>query len=221
MQKNTRALSFLRRPFKYTYKNAALALICANALCYLLSRVFPQILSYCSLNILLVLKGNMYWQLFTYQFMHANFEHLFMNMLALFFFGVPFERTVGTKEFLLYYLLAGFFCGLVSFGIFYGAAMANYLPAYYMRLLGASGAVYAVLLAFAVTNPRSTIFVFGIIPVPAPILVILYTVIELASQVFGVKSGVAHYAHLAGFAFGFIYFLVRMRINPWRVWFPK
>lgn len=84
--------------------------------------------------------------------------------------------------------------------------------------MGASGAIYAMLLAYAVIFPRSRIFIWGILPVPAPVLVIAYAVIELGSQIIGVSSNVAHMTHLAGFAFSWLYFVVRMGINPYKVW---
>lgn len=153
----------------------------------------------------------MYWQFFTYMFVHSNLSHLFSNMLGLLFFGITLERTIGSKEFLLFYFVTGTLCGVFSF-------ILNWiLGAYGVFLMGASGVIYAILLLFAVSFPRSTIYIWGIIPLPAPILVIVYTVFELVSQ-FSANSNIAHYAHLAGFLFAYLYCLVRMEVNPWKVW---
>jgi membrane associated rhomboid family serine protease len=162
----------------------------------------------------LVLSG-LYWQPFTYMFAHANLTHLLVNMLGLLFFGTAAEREMGSKEFLLYYLLTGFLAGLFSFAayLFLGGA--------YVPLLGASGAVFAVLLAFATLQPNAQVLIWGLIPVRAPIMVLGYTGIEMLSQVFGSQSGVAHLTHLAGFAFGWLYFLARFGVNPWRRFFPR
>jgi len=117
------------------------------------------------------------------------------------------ERRVGSKEFLMFYLLAGFFSGVVSF-VSYLLAGTNVI------LVGASGAIYGVLLMFAVFYPYARIFVFGLIPVRAPLLVVLYTIIELYSQVFGSGGNVAHLTHLSGLLFAYLYCRIRMRINP-------
>jgi membrane associated rhomboid family serine protease len=84
--------------------------------------------------------------------------------------------------------------------------------------VGASGAIYAVLLAYSVLYPTSVIFLFGILPVRAPYLVIGYALIELFNQVFGRVGGVAHLTHLAGLAIAYLYFVVRLRISPYKEW---
>lgn len=141
-------------------------------------------------------------------FTHANISHIFFNMLGLFFFGTQVERRIGSSEFLLFYLLTGFLAGLFSFIVYTLTGM------YGAVLLGASGAIFAVLLAFAVYFPYANIYIMGIIPVKAPLLVIGYTAIELFSQLLSINSGVAHLTHLAGFVFAFFYFLIRLNINP-------
>jgi membrane associated rhomboid family serine protease len=153
-----------------------------------------------------VLSGYVY-QLFTYMFVHGSFNHLLFNMLSLLIFGAMVEKRIGSKEFLLFYLLTGFFSGLASF-------ISYYLAGTNVILVGASGAIYGVLLMFAVFFPYSVIFVFGIIPVRAPILVILYAIIELSSHVLGRGGNVAHLTHLSGLVFGYLYCRIRMRINP-------
>ncbi len=201
-------LQRLRKPFRYTEGNLTLVLIGVNVLVFALTTVMREAYVYLSLIPAAVLRLGWVWQPLTYMFVHANLRHLVFNMLGLFFFGTAVERSLGTREFALFYLLTGTLAGLFSLAAFtLGGAPG-------IRLVGASGAVYAVLFAFAVINPRSRIHIWGILPVPAPLLVAGYTVIELWSQFSGSGGGVAHLTHLAGFAFAALYFPVRHGVNP-------
>jgi membrane associated rhomboid family serine protease len=117
---------------------------------------------------------------------------------------------MGSREFLLYYLLTGALAGIFSFVIYYITGKSN------VALIGASGALFAVLLAYAVFFPDSIIYIWGILPLRAPVMVLVYTVLELIFSVSRHASGVAHLTHLAGFGCGWLYFLIRFGINPWR-----
>lgn len=203
---------FLRKPFKYTYNRATLTLIVINFVLYFLTMYFPNLYNYLALNPVLIIKYKMYWQPLTYMFMHGNIQHIVLNMLALLVFGLKFEKAVGSKEFLCFYFFCGIVSGLFSFAVYY------FTDQYYVWLVGASGAIYAVLFAYAVAFPHSVILIWGIIPVPAPILVLLYAIIEILSQFTGRDAGTAHLTHLFGFAAAWIYFAARMRINPLKVW---
>jgi len=207
--------SLLKRPLPYRQYNAAFFLIGINVLVFLFQRAAPQSMRFLAMNPVFVLEGNYWWQPFTYMFAHAGASHLFFNMLGLFFFGTQVERRWGSNEFLLYYLLTGFLAGVFSL-VFY-VLTGNMM----VFLLGASGAVFAVLLAFATLFPTAIIYLFGIIPIRAPILVLGYTAIELFSQMRGAPSGVAHLTHLAGFLFGFLYFTLRLETNPIRVFLDE
>ena len=88
---------------------------------------------------------------------------------------------------------------------------------YYVFLLGASGAIYAVLFAYAVVFPRSIIYIWGFIPLPAPVMVVVYALIELGSQFFKADN-VAHLTHLFGFLSAWLYFVIRMGIHPVKIW---
>ena len=136
-------------------------------------------------------------------------------MIGLFFFGTAVERRLGSREFVLAYLLSGTVCGIASLAIY---ALTG---AWGVFLLGASGAVFAILLLYATFFPRSTIFLWGIIPIPAPILVIGYAALETVYMVFGMRSGVAHSTHLIGFAVAWAYSVARFGVNPWKEWFPR
>ncbi len=186
-------------------------LMAINVLMFLVTLVWPPLTQIMALVPLQVLVNGRWWQLLTYMFAHANFSHLLFNMLGLFFFGIAVERVLGSREFLLFYLVCGIGAGLVSLiGYILSGNTAIYL-------VGASGAVYAVLLAFATFFPHTHIYVMGIIPVRAPLLVLIFTAIALFSQLSGRGGAVAHLTHLAGFLFAFLYLLVRHRINAIRI----
>jgi len=165
------------------------------------------------------------YQLVTYMFMHGGFYHILFNMFALWMFGCIVERVWGGKKFLFYYLCCGIGAGLfqeaAQLATYYAEGLAQYqmvsvggmqmsLDAYLNNwtTVGASGAIYAILLAFGMLFPDEKIF---IIPIPIPIkakwFVIIYAGIELFSVISMSNDGVAHLAHLGGMVFG--YFLIR------------
>jgi membrane associated rhomboid family serine protease len=135
------------------------------------------------------------WTLITYMFAHGGGWHLALNMIVLFFFGPPLEQRWGSSEFLKYYFL----CGL-------GGAALSFVFAPMSPIIGASAAVYGIMLAFAMFWPDSPIYIWGILPIKAKYLVIFMAVLSIMSM-FGSGRGdnIAHAAHLGGFAAGFIY----------------
>lgn len=140
------------------------------------------------------------WGPFTYMFVHGDFGHIFFNMLMLFFFGPPLEAKWGEREFLKFYVI----CGL-------GGAALSYVPEILapdpVVIVGASGALYGVMLAFAMSWPNAPIYVFGIFPVMAKYLVGFMALVALISASGSGQGGggVAHLAHLGGLMAGFIY----------------
>ncbi|UTC75028.1 rhomboid family intramembrane serine protease [Treponema sp. OMZ 792] len=204
-------MKYLRKPFKYTYKNAVLAIALINAAVFVLTSLFRNLSAYLGLVPILVLYAQTYWQIFTYQFVHGDFFHLAFNMLALFFFGVPVERKIGTKEFILYYLLIGTIDGALSFLVYAATGFYN------ITLVGASGAIFGVLLLYAVIYPNSVIYLWAVVPVPAPLLILGYAVIELIS-IFSVGDGIAHLTHFIGLLAGWAYIRIRFGIKPLKVW---
>lgn len=173
-------------------------------------------------------KDFSFYQLVTYLFMHGSFMHLFFNMFAVWMFGTVMERVWGPKRFLIYYLVCGIGAGIIQEGVQYINYANENLAAYdfvmtssgritteaYLNLwttVGASGAVYAILLAFGMTFPNERMF---IIPFPFPIkakwLIGGYIVIEVWSALNTPGDGIAHMAHLGGMLFGF------MLIRYWR-----
>ncbi len=194
------------RTFRYTQTGMTEKLIIANLAVFVLCAAFPRLQYRLAMIPSFVLQGWI-WQPFTYMFVHGGVSHILFNMLSLYIFGRAVEHRLGSNEFLLFYLVVGFGSGVLSFLIYL-------LLGWNVVLVGASGAIYGVLLLFAVFYPYARIYVFGIFPVRAPVLVLLYTAIELYSEVFGAIGGVSHLTHLGGLLVSFLYCLVRLRINP-------
>ena len=162
------------------------------------------------------------WSLFTYMFMHGGFSHIFFNMFAVFMFGTVLERTWGPKRFLFYYIACGIGAGLIQEGVQYIKYIVDYshysqvdigtgiIPmGEFLNMLttvGASGAVYAILLAFGMLFPNNQLFIFPLpFPIKAKFFVIGYALIELyAGFANNPGDNVAHFAHLGGMIFGFI-----------------
>ena len=140
------------------------------------------------------------WQLITYQFMHGGFGHIFFNMFALWMFGSSIEDVFGSKKFLIFYLLAGVCAGLLQL------FLSPILGGAYAPTIGASGAVFGVLIAYALFFPDNLIFLYFLIPVKAKYLIAFLVVIEFLA-VDSASSGVAHLAHLGGALFGFVYIM--------------
>jgi len=132
------------------------------------------------------------WTLVSYMFVHQGFGHIFFNMLFLYFFGPRVEDRLGSAEFAWLYFVSGVSGGLLSY------AFTPYSP-----IVGASGAVFGVALGFAYYWPRENIYVWGVLPVPAWLLVTLMTAVDLWKGVTGRGGDVAVFAHLGGFVGGF------------------
>ncbi|OQX29840.1 MAG: hypothetical protein B0D92_01675 [Spirochaeta sp. LUC14_002_19_P3] len=153
-----------------------------------------------------LLRLGMFWTPLTYMFVHGGISHLLFNMVFLIFIAPSVEERMGSREFTVYYLLTGVLAGL--FSVFaYMASGANTF------IVGASGALYGVLLAFAAYFPQARLMVFYVIPMRAPYAMALFAGLDLFMQLRG-GTGVAHLTHLSGLFFGYLYFLIRLRIDP-------
>jgi membrane associated rhomboid family serine protease len=146
------------------------------------------------------------WQLLTYSFLHGGMLHLAFNMLGLYTFGRDVERLFGSSWYLRYYAVSVFVAGLSHL------ALSAWLGAAPMPMVGASGGVYGLLLAYGVYFPRRTlILLFPPIPLPARVFVVLFAVLELYFGVTGTVAGVAHFAHLGGMLGGWLMIRLRRR----------
>lgn len=151
------------------------------------------------------------YQVFTYMFLHGGVSHLFFNMFALWMFGRQLEVELGSQRFLTYYLVCGIGAALLQLGVGYAeyahAVAANGIRSSMYLLgiptVGASGAVYGLLLAFGVLHPNNVIMlIFPPIALKAKWFVIIYGLLELFFGVSGYQAGVAHFAHLGGMLWG-------------------
>ncbi len=165
-------------------------LIFANVVMLLLQQAYPPIFGY--LALLPAAVPFRPWTVFTYMFLHAGFMHIFFNMLALYFFGPRLEARLGSNHFLALYFASGLVGALASF-------TSPYTP-----VIGASGAVYGILLAYARYWPRDRIYIWGVFPVEVRVLVIFLTGLSLFGGISG-GGNVAHFAHLGGFLGGYLY----------------
>jgi len=145
-------------------------------------------------------EGFQVWQLITYQFLHGGFTHILFNMFALWMFGAEIENTYGSKKFLFYYLLCGIGAGLLH--LFLSPVLTGALA----PTIGASGAIYGVMIAFAMFFPDRLIYLYFFIPVKAKYFIAFMVVFEFLA-VDSVGSGVAHLAHLGGALVGFLFIL--------------
>ena len=145
------------------------------------------------------------WQLFTYLFLHGGVWHLLFNMLTLWMFGVTLERAWGTRRFLKYYFICGIGAGICDVTV--NALLGNWSTS----TIGASGAIYGVLLAFGVLYPESTILFLFLFPIQAKYFVMIYGALALLGAM-NVNSGVSNVAHLGGMLFGLLYLKVRFPV---------
>ncbi len=175
-------------------------LLAANVGMYLLTTVFP-VLKY-SLAYVPALSLARPWTVVTYMFVHAGLWHLAFNMLALFFFGPQLEARIGSRNFVALYFVSGLT----------GAVLSLYTPR--VPIIGASGAVYGVMLGFARYWPRVRILIWGVIPVEARVLVIIMTLLALFGTAGIGQRNVAHLAHLGGFVGGYLYLRMMEMWSP-------
>ncbi len=156
--------------------------------------------------------GFLPWQLITYLFLHGSFMHLFFNMFILWMFGMELENMWGSKKFLTFYLVCGAGAGLIH--MFASPIFAGVAPT-----IGASGAVYGVLLAFAMMFPDRMIFLYFLFPVKAKYFVGFLIIVGLFMGISGTRDGIAHFAHLGGAFVAFLYIMAERDRLPLKRWF--
>jgi membrane associated rhomboid family serine protease len=186
-------------------------LIIANVVLFVLNMIVGDVMTLrLGLSPQAVFQNFALWQPFTYMFLHSTggVGHILINMLALWMFGTELERTWGTRFFTKYYLITGV-----------GAAMTSLLLSffideiYYSVTVGASGAIYGLLLGYGMYFPHRPIYLYFIFPIPARIFVMIVGAIAFMSALGGPGGGVAHSAHLGGLVVGYLY-LKTLRVRP-------
>jgi len=217
----------MRRNGFASSENWVMKLILINVVIYLLQGVFvkgvpveipfgnrlfqhniPELTYYFGLTPALVIGKFYVWQVVSYMFLHGGFFHIFLNMYALMLFGMPVEQLWGSRKFLFYYFFTGVGAGLTILVInWFMGGLSPYIPT-----IGASGAVFGLLLAFGLLFPDVELLVFFFIPMKAKYLVVMYGGLEIMALISsGGESNVSHVGHLGGLLFGGIFFLVMRR----------
>jgi membrane associated rhomboid family serine protease len=160
----------------------------------------------------LVVRNGWLWQTATYMFLHGNLFHILFNMLALWMFGTELERIWGTRFFLKFYFVTGIGAAILT-------VVFSFLPfsfaeqLYLSNVIGASGAIYGLLLAYGLLFPERPILLFFLFPVPAKTAVLIFGAIAFYSSISGVAGGVANATHLSGLLVGYL-FLKSPRMHP-------
>ena len=178
-------------------------LIIINVLVYMATALLPvgnEIIRFCALWFGASPFGEFHsYQFVTYMFLHASVEHIFFNMFALWMFGRTLEYELGSKRFLIYYMVCGVGAALIQLATAY---LTGEMP---IQLVGASGAVMGLLLAFGVMHPNAVIMLLiPPIPMKAKWFVVIYGVIELFLGWTGFGGNVAHFAHVGGMLWGLL-----------------
>jgi membrane associated rhomboid family serine protease len=178
-------------------------LLLTNVVVFLFSMVFRALI----VDFALVPMAILYrpWTLVTYMFLHGGFMHIVFNMLMLFFFGPRLEERLGSRTFIWFYLACGVGGAILSFAT----------PD--ARIVGASGAIFGVVVGFARYWPRENIYIWGVLPIQARVLAIFMVAISLFAGFAGAQDGVAHFAHLGGLVAGWLFLRIWERQRQRRV----
>jgi membrane associated rhomboid family serine protease len=187
-------------------------LIITNVVAFLASLVVPAIVLRFAVVPQAVFEQLAFWQPVTYMFLHGGIGHLLINMLSLWMFGTELERTWGTRFFTKYYFVTGIGAALATLA--WSISPLPFAEAlYYSAMIGASGAVYGVLLAYAMYYPHRPIYLYFVFPIPAKYFVMIVGAITFLSSIGSGSGGVAHTAHLGGLVVGYFY-LKSFRARP-------
>jgi len=170
-------------------------LIIVNAIMYFLSTVRPELVNALAFVPALVLVRP--WTILTYTFLHGSFTHILFNMLGLYFFGPRLEVEIGSNHFLGLYCVSGIVGAMLSF------VFSPMTP-----IIGASGSIFGVMLGFAHFWPRERIYIWGVLPVESRYMVVLMTALSLFGGFGAFGDNIAHFAHLGGFAGGYLYLVL-------------
>jgi membrane associated rhomboid family serine protease len=201
------------------------ALIIANVAMFVIARVAPAITLQLGLQPQAVVQELRLWQPLTYMFLHGGFFHVLFNMLSLWMFGTELERMWGSRFFTKYYFVCG--VGAAVTTLLVALSPLPFADAIFSSLtIGASGAGYGVLLAYALYFPNRPIYMYMVFPIPAKYFVMIMGGISLLSAMGGPGNGVAHMTHLGGLVAGYLYLKggrvhllseLRYRYLKWRI----
>jgi membrane associated rhomboid family serine protease len=188
------------------------ALIGANVLIFFAQTVKPELTGLLGLEPSYVVRNLWVWQLGTYMFLHGGMFHILFNMLALWMFGAELERIWGTRYFLKFYFVTGIGAGILT-------VLFSLLPfgvsrqLYGSIIIGASGAIYGLLLAYALYFPNRPIYMYFVFPIPAKIFVLIMGAIAFYASFSGAGGGIANATHLSGLLVAYLY-LNSARMDP-------
>src|ERR1051326_8774092 len=194
------------------------AIIGANVLMFVATMFEPSLQVQLGLVPMWVLRDKRVWQVVTYMFVHAGLFHIIFNMLALWMFGTELERIWGTRFFLKFYFITGIGAAVLTILI----SLLPFGPArqlYGSDIVGASGAIYGALLAFALYFPDRQIYCMMLFPIPARVFVLIMGAVAFLSSL-SESGGVANATHLSGLLVAYLYLTTvrkgpRMQLNPW------
>jgi membrane associated rhomboid family serine protease len=190
-------------------------LIGLNVAMFLLTSIRPQLRIELGLVPMWVVHQLRVWQLVTYMFIHAGVFHILFNMLMLWFLGAELERIWGTRFFVKFYFVCGIGAGLLTVLL----SLLPYGPLaqlYASDIIGASGAVYGLLLAYGLYFPDRPIYMYFVFPIPARIFVIILGALAFFSSLSDNGGGMANATHLGGLLVAYLYLKgLRLRLNPW------
>jgi membrane associated rhomboid family serine protease len=202
------------------------AIVAANIAAFLISSMVPGMTLAFGLHPAAVVGDFWIWQPFTYMFLHGGIFHILFNMLALWMFGVELERMWGSRYFTKFYVVAGAGAALTTLVLsLVPLPFADRL--YNSQTIGASGAVYGILLAYALYFPNRPILLYFIFPIPAKYFVMIMGGISLYSSMSATGDGIAHWTHLGGLVAAYLYLKggartnliteLRYRLVKWRI----
>jgi membrane associated rhomboid family serine protease len=187
-------------------------LIIANVAAFLAAWAVPAVILPLAMRPDAVFGRLALWQLATYMFLHGGVGHLLINMLSLWMFGTELERSWGTRFFTRYYFVTGVGASVITL-VWSISPLPLADEIYYSAMIGASGAIYGVLLAYGLSYPHRPIYLYFVFPIPARYFVMIIGAIAFLSSVGSSGGGVAHTAHLGGLAVGYVY-LRGLRARP-------
>jgi membrane associated rhomboid family serine protease len=187
-------------------------LIIVNVSAFLLSLAVPEVIVSLGFQPEAIVERLAVWRFVTYMFLHGDLMHLLFNMLSLWMFGTELERSWRTRFFTKYYFVTGAGAAFITF--LWSLSSLPYAESiYYSIVIGASGAVYGVLLAYGLTFPHRSIYLYFVFPIQAKYFVMIVGAIAFLSSIGSSGSGVAHTAHLGGLIVGYLY-LTALRRRP-------